>query len=72
MRNVADHLPKHLRPWFQAKIRKAWNADRADVKRHPVLRLRRHLLLRAYRLESALAVASRSWLVRMTSVSAST
>ena len=30
MRNVADHLPKHLRPWFQAKIRKAWNADRAE------------------------------------------
>ena len=26
-RNVSDHLPKHLRPWFQAKIKKAWAAS---------------------------------------------
>ncbi len=27
MRNIMDHLPKHLRPWFQTKIRRAWEAD---------------------------------------------
>lgn len=25
MRNVLEHLPKRLRPWFQTKIRKAWD-----------------------------------------------
>lgn len=26
LRNVAEHLPKHRRPWVRAAIRKAWNA----------------------------------------------
>lgn len=26
-RNVTEHLPKHVRPWFRAKLRRAWTAN---------------------------------------------
>jgi transposase-like protein len=41
MRNVTDHLPKHLRPWFQAKIRKAWKIASADQAKGKLLALAR-------------------------------
>ncbi len=27
IKNVLEHLPRHIRPWFSAKIRKAWRAE---------------------------------------------
>ncbi len=29
IKNVLEHLPGHIRPWFAAKIRKAWKAETA-------------------------------------------
>ncbi len=26
-RNVLEHLPKHLRPWFQVRLRKIWRLE---------------------------------------------
>ena len=30
IKNVLEHLPGHIRPWFAAKIRKAWKAETAS------------------------------------------
>jgi transposase-like protein len=43
MRNVTDHLPKHLRPWFQAKIRKAWKIASAEEAKSKLFALAREL-----------------------------
>ncbi len=31
IKNVLEHLPGHIRPWFAAKIRKAWKAETATA-----------------------------------------
>ena len=31
IKNVLEHLPGHIRPWFVAKIRKAWKAETATA-----------------------------------------
>lgn len=43
MRNVLDHLPKHLRPWFQTKLRKAWRSESVKDAESRLLALAKEL-----------------------------
>ena len=42
-RNVLEHLPKHLRPWFQVRLRKIWKLDDADEAQRRLLALAKEL-----------------------------
>ena len=42
-RNVIEHLPKHLRPWFQVRLRKIWKLDDADEAQRRLLALAKEL-----------------------------
>lgn len=42
-RNVVEHLPKHLRPWFRAKLQKAWKVDDAKQAESRLVALAREL-----------------------------
>ena len=42
-RNVMDHLPKHLRPWFQVRLRKIWKLEDADCAQRRLLALAKEL-----------------------------
>jgi len=42
-RNVMEHLPKHLRPWFQVRLRKIWKLHDADEAQRRLLALAKEL-----------------------------
>ena len=42
-RNVLEHLPKHLRPWFQVRLRKIWKLEEADDAKRELLALAKEL-----------------------------
>lgn len=43
LNNVLEHLPRHIRPWFAAKIRKAWDSDTAQRAEARLLAVAREL-----------------------------
>ncbi len=42
-RNVLEHLPKHLRPWFQVRLRKIWKLEDPEEAQRQLLILAREL-----------------------------
>ncbi len=42
-RNVMEHLPKHLRPWFQVRLRKIWKLEDADAAQRRLLALAKEI-----------------------------
>jgi transposase-like protein len=42
-RNILEHLPKHLRPWFQVRLRKIWKLEKADDAKRELLALAKEL-----------------------------
>lgn len=42
-RNVLEHLPKHLRPWFQVRLRKIWKLEDPEQAQRQLLTLAREL-----------------------------
>jgi transposase-like protein len=43
LNNVLDHLPRHIRPWFAAKLRKAWDSGAAKQAEARLLSVAREL-----------------------------